>query len=204
MSRREYGEDRRVVFACILIGVTIGLLVVAALQIYFSQSTQQAASQQVATRIQQQLSLDLAQVATKRICEVIHFEKDQQGRVTAVLTDSIAMNQLQHDMLLGVYDSIAAADFSDLTVFANDQSWIRIPIRSVFVEEAFVEFQNSFTDAGINQTRHSTTLLITASIVIQMPTFQTQTTINEQFAVYETLIVGAVPYEYHQGSEQSS
>ena len=58
------------------------------------------------------------------------------------------------------------------------------------------EFENLFTDAGINQTKHRIVLNVEVVVSILMPGYTTSTVVESSLAVAETVIVGAVPETY--------
>ena len=57
-------------------------------------------------------------------------------------------------------------------------------------------FENRFTDAGINQTKHQVVLHVSVLVSILMPGYTTSTAVDSSLAVAETVIVGAVPETY--------
>ena len=57
-------------------------------------------------------------------------------------------------------------------------------------------FENTLTDAGINQTKHQIVLHVEVVVSILMPGYTTSTTVESSLAVAETVIVGSVPETY--------
>ena len=64
-------------------------------------------------------------------------------------------------------------------------------------------FENTFTAAGINQTKHQIRLVVDVSVSILLPGFTTGTRVRNSFTVAETVIVGTVPesYTYFQSND---
>ena len=56
-----------------------------------------------------------------------------------------------------------------------------------------VEFHTDFRTAGINQTRHRVTLLLTAQVQLVIPTGAKTVEASTQVAMAESIIVGEVP-----------
>ena len=64
------------------------------------------------------------------------------------------------------------------------------------VGSATASFRNSFSSAGINQTRHQILLQMDVSVSILLPGFRTSTKVSNEITVAESVIVGAVPQTY--------
>ena len=66
-------------------------------------------------------------------------------------------------------------------------------------------FENAFTTAGINQTKHQIVLNIDVTVSILLPGFSTATTVSNAVTVAETVIVGSVPdtYTYFSSNPES-
>ena len=71
-----------------------------------------------------------------------------------------------------------------------------------FVGSSNASFENEFTEAGINQTKHRIILNVDVSVSILLPGFSTYTKVSNRFTVAETIIVGTVPdsYVYFHGN----
>ena len=65
-----------------------------------------------------------------------------------------------------------------------------------FVGSSSARFENEFTEAGINQTKHRIILYVDVSVSILLPGFSAYTKVSNAFAVAETVIVGSVPDTY--------
>ena len=68
-----------------------------------------------------------------------------------------------------------------------------LTVRMQSVGSPSARFENEFTDAGINQTRHRIMLVVDVSVGILLPGFSTATRVSSEFNVAETVIVGSVP-----------
>lgn len=135
---------------------------------------------------------------------LISFEKDTEGRITAVHSNMAAFNQLQAeilDIVLARIEQVSARELSipigSLTgtpLLAGRGPRIRMRMESIGSSSA--EFQNQFETGGINQTRHQIILEINVSVSILLPGFTTATKVSSAVTVAETVIVGAVPETY--------
>ena len=71
---------------------------------------------------------------------------------------------------------------------------IRVRMQSVGSSSA--HFENTFTSAGINQTKHQIYLVVDVYVSILLPGFSTTTKLSNTYSVAETVIVGSVPDNY--------
>ena len=69
-------------------------------------------------------------------------------------------------------------------------------VRMQSVGTATARFDNQFSSAGINQTRHRIILDVDVHVSILLPGLTTYTKVSNEIAVAETVIVGGVPETY--------
>ena len=69
----------------------------------------------------------------------------------------------------------------------------RIQVRILPVGAVIPRFDTEFQTAGINQTRHRVTLLLTAQVQLVIPTGAKTVEASTQVAMAESIIVGEVP-----------
>ena len=135
---------------------------------------------------------------------LVTLEKDTNDRITAVHSNMAAFNHLQAEILdtvLTRVDQVSARDLSiplgTLTgsaLLAGRGPRVTVRMESVGTSEA--NFENAFTSAGINQTKHQIILTIDVYVSILLPGFTTATKVSNSFIVAETVIVGEVPDTY--------
>ena len=135
---------------------------------------------------------------------MISFEKDNEGRITAVKSNMPEFNRLQSYILSEVLDRIDHVSSRDLSIplgsltgsalLAGRGPWITVRMQSVGASAARLE--NAFVSAGINQTKHQVRLNIDVSVSILLPGFSTATKVSNSVVVAETIIVGSVPETY--------
>ncbi len=137
---------------------------------------------------------------------IVYFEKDLDGRITALKTNIGEVNRLKTDILNIINDEILALDNSD----------IGIPIGSLFLPELFsgkgpaipvhilsirnsdADFVSHFSQAGINQTLHQVTMEVSIDVSVLVLGQTTSFTMESQVVVAETVIVGQVPNTFLQ------
>ena len=139
-----------------------------------------------------------------RYDRLISFEKDTEGRVTAVHSDMAAFNRLQSailDIILTRVDQVSARELSIPVGTLTGSALLagrgpRISVRMESVGSSTAWFENDFASAGINQTKHQIVLNIDVVVRILLPGFTTATKVSNAVTVAETIIVGSVPETY--------
>ena len=126
---------------------------------------------------------------------IVYFEKDLNGKITAMKTNIMEVNRLKTRILELVNGRILALDTTDLgipigsllfpEVFAG--KGFSIPIHILSIRNSDASFRSEFQQAGINQTLHR--LLMDVSVLGQTESFS----VNSEVVVAETVIVGDVP-----------
>ena len=194
----------RVLLAALLIG-TAAALVVFTTQMK-SMLTRMATSR-VTNTVNQivlesvNLAVDSGQFEYDRM---ISFEKDNEGRITAVKSNMPEFNRLQSYILREVLDRIDHVSSRDLSIPLGSLTGSallagrgpRITVRMESVGASTARLENAFVSAGINQTKHQVRLNIDVSVSILLPGFSTATRVSNSVVVAETIIVGSVPETY--------
>ncbi len=132
---------------------------------------------------------------------IVYFEKDLNGRITALKTNMSEVNRLKTDILNIINDEILALDTSDLGVpvgslilpeiFAGRGP--EIPVLIISIKNSDAAFSSTFTQAGINQTLHQINMLVSVDVAVLILGRTNYFTISSQIVVAETVIVGDVP-----------
>lgn len=135
---------------------------------------------------------------------LVEFEKDAEGRVTALKSNMAAFNRLQSriadDILLRLSEvstttlAIPVGTLTGSSLLAGRGPALKVKMQSVGSTTA--SFRNTFGSAGINQTRHQILLDVQVNMSILLPGFRTSTKVNNEISVAETVIVGSVPENY--------
>ena len=120
-------------------------------------------------------------------------------------------NRLQGAIIENVLEKMAEVTTRELSIpigsltgsplLAGRGPALRVRMQSVGSPEA--HFENAFTAAGINQTKHQIRLAVDVSVSILLPGYTTGTRVSNSFTVAETVIVGTVPesYTYFQSND---
>ena len=132
---------------------------------------------------------------------IVYFEKDLDGRITALKTNMSEVNRLKTDILNLINDEILALDTSDLGIplgslilpeFLSGRG-PNIPVRILSIRNSDASFSSSFTEAGINQTLHQLTMHVSIDVAVLVLGKTDSFTISSEVVVAETIIVGQVP-----------
>ena len=144
---------------------------------------------------------------------LISLEKDTEGHIVALKSDEEYSSMLPDAVTCilvlktpGEEPRLWGMFLSELPpeLLAGRGPEIRVRMQSVGSPSA--HFENAFTSAGINQTKHQILLSVDVSVGILLPGFTTATKVSNRFSVAETVIVGSVPenYTYFNSSDITS
>ena len=137
---------------------------------------------------------------------IVYFEKDLDGRITALKTNMSEVNRLKTDILNLINDEILALDTSDIGIplgslflpelFSGKGP--SIPVRILSIRNSDATFVSKFSQAGINQTLHQLTMVVSVDVAILVLGQTSSFTVNSEVVVAETVIVGDVPSTFLQ------
>lgn len=144
---------------------------------------------------------------------IVFFEKDLDGRITALKTNMSEVNRLKTDILNIINDEILSLDTSDIGVplgslflpeFLSGKG-PAIPVHILSIRNSDANFSSNFSQAGINQTLHQLTMEVSVDVAILVLGETSSFTISSEVVVAETVIVGDVPNTFLQtgGSYES-
>lgn len=137
---------------------------------------------------------------------MVYFEKDLEGRITAVKTNMSEVNRLKTDILNLINDEILALDTTDLGIplgslllpelFSGKGP--NIPIKIISIRNSDASFSSAFSAAGINQTLQQLTMHVQVDVTVLVLGETESFTVSSEVVVAETIIVGQVPQTYLQ------
>ena len=137
---------------------------------------------------------------------IVFFEKDLNGRITALKTNMAEVNRLKTETLNIINDEILAQDTETLGValgslilpeFLSGKGPM-IPVRILAIRNSDANFQSEFIEAGINQTLQKLRMDVLVDVTILVLGKTETFTVSSQMVVAETIIVGEVPATYLQ------
>lgn len=141
-----------------------------------------------------------------RYDRIVFFEKDLDGRITALKTNMSEVNRLKTDILNLINDEILALDTSDIgiplgSIFLPELlsgKGPAIPVHILAIRNSDAAFSSSFSQAGINQTLHRLNMNVSVDVAVLVLGQTSSFTVDSQVVVAETIIVGNVPSTFLQ------
>lgn len=135
---------------------------------------------------------------------MVVLERDNENRITALRTDTIAIGQIKARLVNGLFERLGDLEQTTVevplgTVFAPHYlsgMGPSVDIGMVGLAQMDAEFVSAFTAAGLNQTRHNILIRIKAGFRILTPFGGKECEIETSYPVTDTVIVGVVPEQY--------
>lgn len=137
---------------------------------------------------------------------MVYFEKDLDGRITALKTNMSEVNRLKTNILNLINDEILALSTDDLGVPIGNLflpeilsgRGPEIPVQILSIRNSDASFHSNFTQAGINQTLQQINMQVVVDVTVLVLGQTDSFTVSSQVIVAETIIVGDVPNTYLQ------
>ena len=137
---------------------------------------------------------------------IVYFEKDLDGRITALKTNMSEVNRLKTDILNLINDEILALDTTDLGIPLGSLLLPEIlagrgpsiPVQILSIRNSDASFTSNFYAAGINQTLQQLNMSVSVDVAVLVLGETNYFTVTSQVVVAETIIVGEVPDTYLQ------
>ena len=137
---------------------------------------------------------------------IVYFEKDLDGRITALKTNMSEVNRLKTDTLQLINDEILALDQTHLGIplgslflpeFLSGRGPV-IPVQIISIRNSDASFSSAFSQAGINQTLHKLNMRVSVDVAVLVFGQTDIFTVTSEVVVAETIIVGDVPDTFLQ------
>lgn len=137
---------------------------------------------------------------------IVYFEKDLNGKITALKTNMSEVNRLKTSILNTINNEILALDTADLGIPLGSLflpeflagKGPHIPVHIMSIRNSEATFTSNFTEAGINQTLQQLVMVISVDVTVLVLGRTDSFTITSQVVVAETIIVGDVPDTFLQ------
>lgn len=137
---------------------------------------------------------------------IVYFEKDLNGRITALKTNISEVNRLKTEILNLINDEILALDTSDISIPIGSLMLpeifsgrgFSIPVHILSIRNSDASFESGFTEAGINQTLQQLTMHVLVDVAVLVLGQTESFTVSSQVVVAETIIIGQVPETFFQ------
>ena len=198
---------RRFLFRVSLLVIIVLLIIVLAVM-FFRHKYQDAILNLAETEVKNSTS-DLINDAIDKQIEtghiqydrIVFFEKDLDGKITALKTNMSEVNRLKTDILNIINDEILALDTTHLGIPVGNLVFPEllsgkgpeVPVSILSIRNSDAAFSSEFSEAGINQTLQKLTMDVSVDVSVLVLGRISNFTVNSQVVVAETVIVGQVP-----------
>lgn len=129
----------------------------------------------------------------------VTVERDQEGKICGVSTNTAALNGLRVRVLGRLEDSlngsvtvkVPAGSLTEIALL-NGRGF-PVPLKLWMEGVADLSFQTEFTSAGINQSCYRVTMTVSVQAYSQSKRFSVQVEEETSTVIAETVVVGTVP-----------
>ena len=138
--------------------------------------------------------------------DIVSINRDEKGKITSIETDISAFNRLKAEITGDIVAKMDKITESEIAIpvgnlIGGEILYGRGPsvhIKIIPVGSAKTDIVNQFTEAGINQTRHQILLHVSTEVYTVLPSETVESTVESDFILAETIIVGEIPDFYVQ------
>ena len=132
---------------------------------------------------------------------IVFFEKDLEGRITALKTNMSEINHLKTEILGIINDEILSLDTTAMGIPVGSLFLPEIlsgkgpviPVQILSIRNSDADFLSDFSASGINQTLHQLNMEVSIEVSVLVLGQTDSFTVTSQVLVAETVIVGDVP-----------
>ncbi len=136
--------------------------------------------------------------------DFLDIRTDENGRITLIQADSIAMTELSYDLAVQIQSDIRNIEEEKIlvpigTILGSQilsQVGPRVRMKVLPLGTSKVGFTTEFVDAGINQTKYKIYLKVESQAKVIVPFSTNGIKIDTELLVAEAVIVGDVPQTY--------
>ena len=126
---------------------------------------------------------------------------DSSGKAVSVEAMSYNINKVQSELALAINKKLSESEtFSDsIPLGSLTNSYLlagkgpRLKLRICPAGTASVRLKSDFSSAGINQTRHCISVVITADVTSALPIYSFKSKVKFEFLLAENILIGNVP-----------
>ncbi len=136
--------------------------------------------------------------------QITKVERNEKNEISAICTDMKKINFLKSHIASLIQDKIV--NFKEKTFWISlgtlsgfeilNGKGPKVPMKISIAGNVFTNFNNKFSNAGINQTIHQIYVNIHTKICVTIPGSTSTTESDDEILVSETVIVGKVPRVY--------
>ena len=195
---------RRAALVCVLLCIAAtaaGIVLVERNLTKVVLSLAQAQARSMAVQVLNQSAAELLSTGGVTYDVLMNVSTDAAGQVRLIQANTPEMNRLASAASLLAQEKLQAKGDQVVKVPLGSALGLtilggagpKIAVRILPVGSVHAEFHTDFQTAGINQTRHRVTLVLTAQVQLVVPTGAKKVEVSTQVAMAESIIVGEVP-----------
>lgn len=139
----------------------------------------------------------------------LHINRDETGQIISMETDAAKINTIKAEVNLAVSErlntigrqtvEIPSGSLSGISMFyGRGMKW---KIKLTMSGNVNCGITEDFSSAGINQTLYRVLLTLKADIFIILPGYDTSQTVQTDFVISQTVVVGDIPKLYAGNSQ---
>ncbi len=206
IRRGQKSKKRRLRFKCLLLAALLIAAVLGADAQLRPAITAAAGSQAnlYATQAIQEAVFREVEALELEYGDLVRLTYSDQGTVTSLQTDMLAMSKLQSSVTSSVIESVLRFSSQRITLPAGTltgnpflSGWgPEVEVRLIPAGFVQTQVKNVFDSAGINQTRHQILLNVRLDIQAVLPGYAISNQVDTDICLAETVIVGLVPGAY--------
>ena len=146
-------------------------------------------------------------ISEKENCKDLAKIIRENGKITGITFDSESANKIRSHLATEVNHLLSKEEYSTFTIPVGNITGIpllsgrgmKIPIKIVPLGSMDADIVSDFSEAGINQTKHSVYIKIKAGVSLMSPFSSAKTETETTVPLAETIIVGENPHLYASG-----
>jgi sporulation protein YunB len=201
-ARRCRHKLRFLVVSVLAVVIALGVVVDAALR----PIVQTVAAQQVHLAVVRLINEAVYDQLGNGVAyqQLINVSTDENGRVTLMQPDTVKITRLVTSVARDLEEKISGLSRSDIRVplglltgnLLLADKGPNLTVALLPLGSVSVNIHDEFSEAGINQTKHSIMLDIVVDMGILLPFQSTFTEITDTLPIVESVIVGPIPDTY--------
>ncbi len=130
--------------------------------------------------------------------------KDENGNIVSIDKNTKIINEIKLKSSKKLVELLSNSNYNELSIPLGNITKSSlfsgrgpsIPIRVLISGTPKAEIDNRFESAGINQTKHKISMIISVEILIILPYEELKTTVSSESMLSETIILGKIPNVY--------
>ena len=196
----------------ILAGLLVAAGIVGALEARLRPmvvAAAQAQTQNEMTRVVEDAIWNQLEESGVGYADLVTIQRGEDGAITAVTTDTAALNRLRAQLLGAALAALDGVDVTQIQIPLGslldfDLLWglgPTVKVHAMTVGTAAGEFSSEFSSAGVNQTLHRISLELEIPLTLMLPGGRAEAVCRTDVPIAETVIVGRVPDTYLQLGE---